>query len=512
VVEGKAPHDVLLAYLHGNQIAATFSKSLIDLMGYDLSHNARIGNYCDIRSGTMGLPEARNSACSQLLELGPDKQWLFFVDSDMGFEPNALDLLIGVAEKHKLPIVAGLAFAQREAISDGRNGFRCFSAPTIYDWMKHEGPGTVDDGLSRMTGRRHYPVNTLLQCHGTGGACILIHRSVLQAIKDAYGETWFNRVADGGEDLTATASTHEIRTQMGEDMSFSYRVMTLGIPLYVHTGIRFTHFKNLWVAEEDFWTSFIAPPATERVDVIVPVLHRPQNVKTLMESLTATTGLANAYFVCESGDTEEIAEVKKYGARALEHPGTFAEKVNWAYDFLTVDDTWTAEAAEAQDKVPWILLVGDDVRFRPGWLDQAMEVARRYNGEVIGTNDLANSRVMRGEHATHMLIRRDYIDKVGASWDGPGIVCHPYHHWYVDDEIVCAAMQRNVFQSALGSQVEHMHPLAGKAELDDVYRLGEAHVKEDQAEFESRARAQLGMSSGQPNRATRRQKQPQPVR
>jgi hypothetical protein len=359
--------------------------------------------------------------------------------------------------------------------------------------MKHEGPGTLDDGLSRMTGRRHYPVNTLLQCHGTGGACILIHRSVLQAIRDAYGETWFNRVADGGEDLTATAPTHEIGTQMGEDMSFSYRVMTLGIPLYIHTGIRFTHFKNLWVAEEDFWSSFTAPPATERVDVIVPVLHRPQNVKTLMESLTASTGLADAWFICEPGDAEEIAEVQKHNGYVMEQPGTFAEKVNWAYAKLT-----------SKPRAPWILLVGDDVRFRPGWLDQAMEVARRYNGEVIGTNDLANSRVMRGEHATHMLIRRDYIDKVGASWDGPGIVCHPYRHWFVDDEIVCAAKQRGVFQSALGSQVEHLHPIAGKAAEDEVYRKGQEHTKEDQAEFEARARAQLGMSSGQPNRATRR--------
>jgi hypothetical protein len=467
----------------------------MDLMGFDMATTRRISSYVDIKSGTMGLPEARNKACEQLLST--DKQWLFFLDSDMGFEPNVLELLLAVAETHHLPVVAGLAFAYREAVSDGRGGYRCFPTPVIMDWMNHTGIGTLDDGVSRMTGRKHYPTNSLVQCHATGGACIIIHRSVLEQMKEAYGETWFNRVADGGEDLTAPVATHAIRSQMGEDVSFSYRLMTLGIPLYVHTGIRTTHQKTLWVAEEDFWASFMAPPATERVDVLIPVLHRPQNVKTLMQSLTATTGLTKAYFICEPGDAEEIAEVKKYGARALEHPGTFAEKVNWAYHFLTVDDTWTAEAAEAQSQTPWILLVGDDVFFRPGWLDQAQDVARRYGAKVVGTNDLLNLRVQRGEHATHPLISREYIDTVGATFfDGPGIVVHEgYGHWYCDDEWTAAAKQRNVFQSALGSQVEHLHPMSGKAADDDVYRKGMETVEADKALFLSRARVALGQSA-----------------
>ena len=59
---------------------------------------------------------------------------------------------------------------------------------------------------------------------------------------------------------------------------------------------------------------------------------------------------------------------------------------------------------------------------------------------------MSNPRVISGEHGTHLLIRRSYIDEVGASWgtDGkgtPGEVCHDgYTHMYVDDEIVTAAM------------------------------------------------------------------------
>ncbi len=97
-------------------------------------------------------------------------------------------------------------------------------------------------------------------------------------------------------------------------------------------------------------------------------------------------------------------------------------------------------------------------------------MANRWDADVVGTNDLLNPRVMRGEHATHMLIRRSYIDEIGSSWDGPGIVAHEgYHHWYVDDEIVMAAKLRGRFQAAVGSHVQHFHPMGGKVPDDEVY-------------------------------------------
>ncbi len=85
-----------------------------------------------------------------------------------------------------------------------------------------------------------------------------------------------------------------------------------------------------------------------------------------------------------------------------------------------------------------------------------------------------------GEHATHLLIRRSYIDEHGASWDGPKLVCHEgYRHNYVDDEIVMAAKTRGQWAMALGSFVEHLHPLWEKGEDDATYELGSLSEKED---------------------------------
>jgi hypothetical protein len=151
----------------------------------------------------------------------------------------------------------------------------------------------------------------------------------------------------------------------------------------------------------------------------------------------------------------------------------FGPKVNLAY--RQIDDE------------PWVILVGDDVHFHPGWLTVALEVADAEDADVIAVNDWSNGRCKKGEHATHPLIRRTYIDEFGSSWDGPGVVCHEgYRHCYVDDEITAVAKQRGRFAGATESVVEHLHPVVGKAQTDDVYAMGWLAVHDDWRIFDKR--------------------------
>ncbi len=218
------------------------------------------------------------------------------------------------------------------------------------------------------------------------------------------------------------------------------------------------------------------------VAIIVPVMRRPQNAAPFMASLQASVeGLARTVFVMPICDPVDRTTIDAWGAAGTtpvvrhglsDHPGTFAEKVNFGYRMTTN---------------PWLFIVGDDVRFLPGWLDTAVQTAEHPGAKVVGTNDLANPRVMRGEHGTHLLISRQYVAKQGASWDGPGVVCHEgYHHWFVDDEIVTVARQRGVWASALGAVVEHMHPYFGKGQMDEVYTLGQSRAAEDGELFRRR--------------------------
>lgn len=215
------------------------------------------------------------------------------------------------------------------------------------------------------------------------------------------------------------------------------------------------------------------------VAVIVPVMRRPQNAASFMASLRASTaGLGRTvkvYVLADAGDIDTKEAWRSAGADEVGTGtlGTFAKKVNEGYRI---------------SQEPWLFITGDDVRFHPGWLDTALQTAEHTGAKVVGTNDLGNPRVMSGQHGTHLLIARSYVDELGASWDGPGVVCHEgYRHWYVDDEIVRCAKQRGVWASASGAVVEHLHPIFGKAPVDEVYLLGMSWAAVDETLFERRS-------------------------
>jgi hypothetical protein len=473
-IEETAADAVVVAYVHSNNVTYSWHHSMIELVGWDLARHGRVirGGYLAMRYGTDGISLARNKAALDFLA-EKEADWLFWVDTDMGFPADIVDRLMEAADPIERPIVGALAFSQREEVDDGMGGFRCRATPTIFDW--------VNTGEQLGFGIRFdYPADTLLRCGGTGSACILIHRSVFERIEAKYGRAWYDRVPN--------TSTGQI---LSEDLSFCLRAGTLDIPVYVHTGIKTSHLKQLWLSEDDYYgqraLAQLVPPvpaAIEATAVIVPVLGRPQNAEPFMESLKAasfghssTDPLVTVYAVVDAsdGDTEALAWVRA-GARVIDfygdgRPGTFAEKVNDAYK---------------QTDEPWLFLVGDDVQFYPGWLDQAQHAARD-GAHVIGTNDLHNPLVLKGEHATHLLVRRNYVDERGASWDGPKVVCHEgYRHMFVDNEVVETAKQRKVWAFAHHSKVEHLHPLWGLAEGDETYRLGAAAFEQDKALFEAR--------------------------
>jgi hypothetical protein len=461
----KSPGGVFLGYLHPNEITASFHLSLMDLVLLDQKNPKELGrlvNWAGVRAVGSELPEARNTVVRAMLE--SDAEWLFFVDSDMGFDMWTLESMLSVCTENGVRLLGGLCFTYKEAGYDGMWGLRSFPLPTIYEYGLDPNTGVED-----FRSRAHYPVNSLMRVAATGGALLLIHRSVLEQVRDKYGEVWFNRLP------------RPDATLYGEDISFFVRTGSLEIEAYVHTGIGTNHKKSIWVSELDFWESFNAPPATETVDVIVPTVKaRSGNIPELAASLKASTGLARLVLVLDDEDhRDELHEMGVTGFAWIYQPGSFARKINTAY----------RESAELNPR-PWFQVVGDDCRFHPGWLDHSQMVAKFYGGKVIGSNDLANPRVMRGEHATHWMIARDYIDEQGASWDGPGVVAHEgYRHWFVDDEIVTVARQRGVFQSALAARIEHLHPITGKVASDEVYEKNDKYAAQDRDLFEKRVKA-----------------------
>ncbi len=216
------------------------------------------------------------------------------------------------------------------------------------------------------------------------------------------------------------------------------------------------------------------------IDLLIPVLGRPDSAATLAESIRSATVLPHSIiFVCSRGDDAQIDACKRTEARILLVDGgdhEYARKINHAaaYD-------WGGTPAEF-----WFL-GADDLRFHAGWDRAAVAVHDDTGKRVIGTQDLGNPLVKSGRHATHSVVHRSYLEQ--GTIDEPGKLLHEgYHHNWVDNEFVGTAKHRGEWTFAHDSVVEHLHPIWRKRPDDVIYQRGQEHYRTDMRLHQQRRR------------------------
>lgn len=233
---------ISVGFLHPGHYAACFAESLQDLLFADLtgpqrivSHDyGKLGKQC----GSGGIVSGRNQLAKVMCDESP-AEWLFMVDSDMGFAPDTVDRLLEVAHPTDAPIVGALAFACKTAGKADLYGVRYRAVPTLYTF--HE-----DEERIGFVPMMDYPPDTLVPVAATGGACVLIHRTVLEGIRAKYGDVWFDTI------------THPKGAVFSEDLSFCVRAAGIGAPMFVHTGIKTTHDKGFCFLDEELYQAWRA--------------------------------------------------------------------------------------------------------------------------------------------------------------------------------------------------------------------------------------------------------------
>lgn len=210
----------------------------------------------------------------------------------------------------------------------------------------------------------------------------------------------------------------------------------------------------------------------DELAILVPVLRRPQNVRPLLRSIRkATPKPYRVLFIPDPEDWDELEALKRAKAEYLSVSGNYAKKINAAIEH-TIE--------------PLVFLGADDIHFHPGWFEAAKAKLSDKIG-VVGTQDLCNARVIRGEHSTHFLMARWYAD-LGTIDSQEGPLFEGYPHEYVDNELVETAKFRNAWAFANESIVEHLHPDAGKAPMDDLYAQRRPRMRRGFRVFKSRRR------------------------
>lgn len=307
---------VYVANVNPGNVGLWFTKSLLDLVKNDIDQgwNLWAGNLWH-ESGA-NISKARNQLVRMFLDR-PDGEWLLFLDSDMVFPQDTILRLLGAAAKANTKIIGGLC------VMAGELG----PIPTLF--QRDDVPGS--DGMTRV--QFDYPDNSLLQVAATGGACLMVHRDVLDAYQQAQqaNKEWLlaqrgdpvvkelvarDLICDPSEEFgwfgervrirrIVTPDGREVNREhwISEDIEFCLRLGALGFPVYVDCTLEIGHRKHgrTWYAH-DIRDGTGIPKSP--IVAVIPVKDRLPLTRDLVQQLREQGDCAEIA-VCDNGSGRE---------------------------------------------------------------------------------------------------------------------------------------------------------------------------------------------------------------
>jgi len=203
-------------------VNGAFAYRLIQLVQ---ARSERLGSFVRVKGSGL-LSKQRNRVVKQFLE-NTTSDWLLFLDSDEQLSIEAFDALIATAHDKERPVVAGLVFA----------GFGVVGAP-----YPKPVPAIFQDAPEGFLPLYNYDRNSVFEIDAAGTGCLLVHRSVLQKMRD-------NADPNQGTDWCWFWDGPFNGEWVGEDLLFCRRIRALGFPIYVNTSAVLPHQKSYWIDE-----------------------------------------------------------------------------------------------------------------------------------------------------------------------------------------------------------------------------------------------------------------------
>lgn len=181
--------------------------------------------------------------------------------------------------------------------------------------------------------------------------------------------------------------------------------------------------------------------------MICPSRGRPDSAAALMELWPQVTESAELLVVADDDDPLAF-EYRRLGARILYGPKRLGPVLN------------AASSEVVRGGADLVGFLGDDHRPRtPGWDRLLTEALAGRPGVAYGDDLLQHERL-----PTACVIDARLVA-------GLGYMCPPgLAHMYLDDFWLRLGTDAGCLEYLPGVVIEHMHPVAGKAEWDDGYR------------------------------------------
>lgn len=187
--------------------------------------------------------------------------------------------------------------------------------------------------------------------------------------------------------------------------------------------------------------------------VIVPSRGRPAAAAAFLEAHAAADGKADVVFAVDWTDPVRDEYWRAVGAEHVvhTHSSTMVEALNMA----------AAQTLEFEPDTFALAFAGDDHRPRTaGWSERYLEALRE-----LGTGMVYGDDLLQGERLpTQIAMTADIIRALGFMAP-PSLVHLAVDNWWLE-----LGRTTGCIRYLPDVVVEHMHPVAGKAEWDDGHR------------------------------------------
>jgi len=210
-------NGVALGYVHGGVVHEPFFRSVVDAVLWD---RPRMGLIRKFEScGGLYVAINRNKVVEKFLET--DCEWLWFLDTDIVFGHETLYQLLKLASDHDIKIISALYFGRLNGNDVGTQPIWMVKSP---------------DGVYQTLAEFNHGLN---EVDAIGMGCCLIHREVLEKMRDVYDDDewmWFSH-----DVVTKVDGT---KTHLGEDLTFCRRAQALGYRIFGSGSVVVGHVKS----------------------------------------------------------------------------------------------------------------------------------------------------------------------------------------------------------------------------------------------------------------------------
>lgn len=213
---------VVIGYPCGGSVTVPFCRSLIRLSaatGLKKERHRMLTRIFEVQG--LYVSQNRNQIVKDFLKNG-NEEWLLQIDTDIEFGSDLVEKFVFVASQDpKMRIIA----------ANVRLGMHTHAA--------YKKQGNVWAPMQDL------PMGPLIPVDAAATACIMIHRTVFEEMREKMGPVWFDhQYIQGTEDDGSVKSI-----EGGEDLVFCERAREMGIQTWLVRGLKLRHYKTTALVE-----------------------------------------------------------------------------------------------------------------------------------------------------------------------------------------------------------------------------------------------------------------------